>query len=333
MNSNNVKTLSIATTSRANAVKPMDSALPVDVLYLAGVSYCGSTLLAFLLNTHPQIFSIGEMGPYTPFENEEYRCSCGAKLIECPFILSVKDLMENKYGVSFDPCHWNLRHEYAMGRLANLLTRGSLCSHFFSLLVALMGPLFSNYKKVMHTYAARNEAFISAALEASGKKVFFDATKSFRRIQLLRKISHLDLKVLHLVRDPRGYVFSASKHNRKPTHIAAREWVQENEHIDNNLRRLGPHQWIRLRYEEFCRELEKSLSRLAGFAGVEPSGVLTDGFGEKEHHILGNNMRLRPDALRSVNLDEKWRDKLSADDLKIVRRIAGKHARKYGYDI
>jgi len=43
-------------------------------------------------------------------------------------------------------------------------------------------------------------------------------------------------------------------------------------------------------------------------------------------------MRLRSDALRSVNLDEKWRDKLSADDLKIVRRIAGKHARKYGYD-
>ena len=333
MNSNNLKTLSVATTSRANAVKPMDSAPPVGVLYLAGVSYCGSTLMSFLLNAHPQIFSIGEMGPFAPFESEEYRCSCGAKLIECPFILSVKDLMENKYGVSFDTGHWNLRHEYAIGRLANLLTRGSIGTDFLGLLIDFRGPLFSKYKKVMQTYAVRNEAFIRAALEAAGKQVFFDATKSFRRIQLLRKISHLDLKVMHLVRDPRGYVFSALKNDRKPPHIAAREWVQENEHIDNNLRRLGPHQWIRLRYEVLCLEPDESLSRLAGFAGVEPSGVLTDGFGEKEHHIIGNNMRLRPDALRSVNLDEKWRDKLSADDLKIVRRIAGKHARKYGYDI
>jgi hypothetical protein len=47
-----------------------------------------------------------------------------------------------------------------------------------------------------------------------------------------------------------------------------------NEYIDNNLRRLGPHQWIGLRYEVVCREPEKTLSRLAGFACVEPSEVL-----------------------------------------------------------
>ena len=73
---------------------------------------------------------------------------------------------------------------------------------------------------------------------------------------------------------------------------------------------------------------------MAGFACIEPSEVLLMIILEKRNTlIIGNNMWLRPDALRSVNLDEKWRDKLSADDLKIVRRIAGKHARKYGYDI
>jgi hypothetical protein len=69
-----MKTFREATTSRANAVKPMDSAPPLGVLYLAGVSYCGSTLMSSLLNAHPQIFSIGEMGPFAPFESEEYRC-------------------------------------------------------------------------------------------------------------------------------------------------------------------------------------------------------------------------------------------------------------------
>jgi hypothetical protein len=47
-----------------------------------------------------------------------------------------------------------------------------------------------------------------------------------------------------------------------------------NEYIDNNLRQLGPHQWIGLRYEVVCREPEKTLSRLAVFACVEPSEVL-----------------------------------------------------------
>ena len=66
----------------------------INVVYLAGVSYCGSTLLSFILNTHPQIFSIGEMGPYAPFENGGYRCSCGSNIQECPFVIKVKDNME-----------------------------------------------------------------------------------------------------------------------------------------------------------------------------------------------------------------------------------------------
>ena len=104
-----------------------------------------------------------------------------------------------------------------------------------------------------------------------------------------------------------------------------------NEYIDNNLTTWPIPMDSTVGTKWFVVNLKKTLSRLAGFACVEPSELLM--IGKNKQPIIGNNMRPRSDALRSVNLDEKWRDKLSADDLKIIRRIAGKHAWKYGYDI
>ena len=55
----------------SNNCNPMEQAHPVDVICLAGASYCGSTLVSFLLNAHPQIHSVGEMGPLPIFESED----------------------------------------------------------------------------------------------------------------------------------------------------------------------------------------------------------------------------------------------------------------------
>jgi hypothetical protein len=241
--------------------------------------------------------------------------------------------MENKYGVFFDIGHWDLRHEYAMGGLTRRLMTDSIDSRLLRTLRVFIKPFLSSYKKMIKHYVVRNEAFIRAALDVSGKQVFFDATKSFLRIQLLRENPLFKLKILHLVRDPRGYVHSAKKHNKRSAHVAAREWVKQNEYIENNLRQIDSQKWIRLRFEALCFDPEETLDRLANFVGVESFAESTDGFGEKEHHIIGNNMRLRPNALKTVRLDEKWRETLSIEDINIVRHIAGDHARKYGYDI
>jgi Sulfotransferase domain len=333
MNPHKNENISFPTATITDELKPMQSTPPIDVLYLAGVSFCGSTLLSFILNAHPKIFSIGEMGPYAPFENDEYQCSCGAKLMDCSFFLAVKNLMENKYNVPFDTAHWDLRHEHNLGRFINLMTRGWVDNRFLALFSSFLKPIFSNYNKVMETYAHRNEVFMRAALDITGKQVFFDATKSFRRIQLFRNKPHLNFKVLHLVRDPRGYVYSAIDHRNTLPQISAKQWVMENNFIDANLRGLDSHQWMRLKYETLCLEPEKTINNLADFAGVNSLSALTKHFGEKEHHIIGNSMRLRPDALKSIKLNEKWRNSLSTDDLRIVSRIAGEHAQKYGYDI
>ena len=61
----------------------------IPFLYVSSSSYSGSTLLAFLLNTHPDIFSVSEMDGWPYGEKEAFRCSCGEILRECPFFRTV----------------------------------------------------------------------------------------------------------------------------------------------------------------------------------------------------------------------------------------------------
>ena len=59
---------------------------------------------------------------------------------------------------------------------------------------------------------------------------------------------------------------------------------------------------------------------------------VNDSFGEKEHL----NRQITCGCAPTLSVQWTWTrngvDKLSADDLKIIRRIAGDYARKYGYD-
>jgi len=305
----------------------------INVIYLAGVSYCGSTLLSFILNTHPQIFSIGEMGPYAPFEHEGYKCSCGSKIHECPFIIKIKDIMEKNYNLPFNTGKWNLRHEIALNRITKFLTRSPKSNCFLFLISPFLNIFSINYKELIRLYSFRNEAFIRASLAVSDKKFFFDATKSYRRIILYSKNPNINLKVLHLVRDPRGYAFSAYKRHRKALNIGALEWRKENHFIGNYVNSLKTNQALRLKYENFCVNPQKSLKILTEFIGARSFNIRTDQFGDNEHHIIGNDMRLRPRALKTIRLDEKWRNNLSFSDQKMIFNITSKLAHIYGYNL
>jgi hypothetical protein len=41
-------------------------------------------------------------------------------------------------------------------------------------------------------------------------------------------------------------------------------------------------------------------------------------------------MRLRP--LSEIKLDDRWRDELTAEQLRIIARVAGEMKQRYGYD-
>ncbi|MFY1005300.1 hypothetical protein ACNF5F_28245, partial [Escherichia coli] len=68
----------------------------------------------------------------------------------------------------------------------------------------------------------------TAVLERTGKRVFVDTARDHQRPKYLRDHPLLDVKVIHLVRDPRGNVASIMKHMGLDVTTAARQWTHYN---------------------------------------------------------------------------------------------------------
>jgi hypothetical protein len=110
---------------------------------------------------------------------------------------------------------------------------------------------------------------------------------------------------------------------------SAYEWRRCMEEADSALRSLSQSQWIEVRYEDYCSDPDRTLTRLQQFLGVEPSGQ-PKAFRAVEQHVVGNGMRL--DNSSEIRLDERWRTKLTEQDLRTFDNVAGEMNRRYAYD-
>ena len=58
--------------------------------------------------------------------------------------------------------------------------------------------------------------------------------------------------------------------------------------------------------------------------------TVTLDFRSKGPHVIGNGMRM--DSTSDIRLDERWRQELSQDDLRVFDSVAGPLNRQYGYE-
>jgi hypothetical protein len=109
---------------------------------------------------------------------------------------------------------------------------------------------------------------------------------------------------------------------------AARLWVNGNHNIERQLRVLPEDKYLRVRYEDMCRDLPQTLERLHFFCGVEPEPIIDD-FRSVPQHIVGNKMRLRSSS--EIKLDERWRTELTEGKLREVDQVVRPMQHVYGY--
>jgi hypothetical protein len=301
------------------------------VLYVAGAGHSGSTLFSFVLNSHREIFAIGEMhAPRFPIEAPERRmCSCGSTVGSCPFFARMVKRFDEQ-GSRLDPLRWDLRYAVSDRPWLGRLYTGSLRSSALESLRDAAWRLSPRYRRKLAALHRDNELFFRSALEISGKSVFLDATKRPIRLRFLRGARGLDLRAIHLVRDPRAYAYSRMRDKGMTAVAAADAWARTNRNADRHLAGLDSSRWIRVRYEDFCRDTAAELARIGEFAGVGPIPV-PENLRQGEHHIMGNKMRLTSGASSTIRLDERWRRELDAEHLNEIVRIAGPLARSYGY--
>ena len=296
--------------------------------YITSPSYSGSTLLTFLLGSHADIATVGELKASAMGDLEEYNCSCGVRIRQCAFWGHVRREM-NRRGVTFDLADFGTQFR-AQGRpLANRTLMTRLRSPVFECMRGLAIRVQPGVRRVVTRALERNRMLSEVILHLQGGKVFLDGSKDPTRLKYMQDSGLWDIKVIYLVRDGRGATNSYMKHYGSSMSVAATEWRNTRQAIERLQARVPTGSWLKIRYEDLCRDLDVTSAKVFGHLGVETNAASRDFF-SVENHILGNAMRLGNSS--EIRLDEKWRRELSQGDLATFDRLAGDVNRKHGYD-
>ncbi len=301
-----------------------------QILYIAGTSYSGSTLLSFLVNAHPEIVSVGEVtGPIQKENRHEYPCSCGEPIGRCSFWTAAGEEMERR-GLRFDPDHWEMDHIIGRGSRMQQLLTGSLGNGALERLRDALVWNVSPWTGAMRRRARRVQGLMDSITERTGIRILGDASKNPFRIPLLTRLTGYEIKVIYLVRDPRGFVYSNIKnHGGVPTVAeSARVWNRISERAERMRSRLPDDAFLMIRYEDLCEDLPREMKRITNLLGADPIAQPIQ-FKEAEHHIIGNRMRLS--SGNEVKLNELWRETLTAEQVVEIERLTFEYRGRYGY--
>ena len=302
--------------------------------YILSASHSGSTLLAMLLGAQSKACTVGELRAPSMGDTEKYQCSCGQRIMACPFWDKVSQAMSRRGVPDFDITSagtsiFEIASPYAQ-RLLQPLQRGRALEWLRDTALGFSPA----WRRHLDEVQRRNLALVESLQELTSADTVIDSSKSVLHLKYLLQIPRLQIKVLWLVRDGRAVSLSLIGHGMKratraeTVAAAAREWRRSNEAAELLLGRLPASQWMRVGYEEFCREPELGLRRLCKFIELD-SGALNLDFRAIEQHVLGNEMRMN--STSQIRLDERWRSQLSGEDLIAFDSVAGGLNRRYGY--
>ena len=285
------------------------------VVYVSASQYSGSTLASFLLNTHSAMATLGHSTGWPFGEHEAFYCSCGELLEQCPFYREIsRSFAENH--LPFDIRNFGTEYRLARHDRLNRYLTASLPAFESSALEKLRDTIVEWIPGVANRLAQQDKAnwtLINAALINSGASIYVDNSHDPYRLRKLTRIEGLELKNIHLVRDPRGVVLSCMKNANWSASLAVHLWQRR----QRDIVRIGAelsNPSLRIYYEDLCRETDRILALIHQFAGAAPQ-PFPGSFDSAEHHILGNAMRLRDNQIR---FEERWRRELQAPDLDTV---------------
>jgi hypothetical protein len=301
--------------------------LRLRVLYITGWCRSGSTLLGNLLNELDGVLHVGELhylwhnGVLGTGTNT--MCGCGTPIPRCPLwsaVLSRMGYRPTRLAAEMIEAQQRLlRTRHTRVRLAEAQLRSVPPRE----VIVALNRMVAIYRSIAHR---------------AGAEVIVDSSKYPAEAAALCGRSDLDVRVLHLVRDPRA---TAHSWRRAKGYIPAMGvWRSGSYWTAFNLAsdRIGaafPDRYLRLRYEEFTarpRESIEAVMRLAGLSGPPPVGEDGSAVLGPNHTVTGNPDRLRQGPVRVVP------DSFSAGELPRVHAalataLAAPALRRYGYRV
>ena len=298
---------------------------------MPGSPFTGSTLLGSLLAEHPECASIGAaVGLIRRTDLSTYLCSCGRLFRQCEFWIDIAartKALGHPVNI-FETNFWNTHLRLSHNRVANALFVRSLRSNGLNQIRDAVVGRLPQVRRAIAEMGWNTWSLAAAVLEKTGKAVFVDTARDHQRPKYLAAHPLLELRVIHLIRDPRGNSASIMKHTGVDAETAAREWRRYNVEAARVKRYLPEESWMTLHYEDLCADPARVLDQLSDFIGVSRVSTRpTPTTGES--HIIGNKMRLK--GRSEIREDLSWQTKLNGTELASIARIAGPASHTFGF--
>lgn len=312
----------------------------LKVLFIGGLGRSGSTLVELLLNELPVAESVGEtlhLWERGALHNE--RCACGEPFLTCPRWRAVGDKafggwdnvdLEDVIGL-----RWSVDRSRRLPHIAR--------AHRTGLTSADQRRYLDHLVSVLE----------AASAVADHPGLLLESSKHLSTAALLALDDRIDLRVLHLVRDPRGVAYSWTKEVARPEAASndggtgelmpmyrpsrtALRWVTDNlgfQALGHNVPTL------RLRYEDVLTDPAAALVAVARLCDLDVDDLdLSFVAGDRAttsaemHSVAGNPMRFGGSEL-TLRLDDAWRREFDRSKRRLVTAMTAPLLRRYGYPL
>lgn len=312
------------------------------VLFVMGAGRSGSTVLDLFLGQHPLVQSVGELCNFVHDGWIERRfCSCGQRVPECELWSRVTEVWKKRSQVDLET------YEQLRSRVEE---RRNVLWQMFSRPSPEQVQLGKDVRGNFLTYAQWTAGLYQAICEVTEKSVVVDSSKNPARglalVLMAERLDLIDLHLVHLVRDVRGFAWSVKKSFRSdeqagvaqdihglPVWRSALAWTFVNGIADLVRRRHETSRSLLVRYEDFASAPIPAVLQLAGFIAIPP-GPWIELLNSEEplqpgHIVAGNRLRMQ----RHIRLrpDVEWQSKLSLAEKMLIWILAGWKAWSYGY--
>jgi hypothetical protein len=283
---------------------------------VAGVSHTGSTLLGHILGELEDTCYAGEIrNTWERGILENRICTCKARFADCPFWQAVVERLPF-------PAH----HQAHMLRgVRRKRIRASLDFPFRDR--ELRQPRTAEF-------SAATEALYAALAAEARVSQLVDSSKSPTYAALLSCLPTIDLRVVHLVRDPRATIYSHLRRDRFGywgTFQRSLYWLRWNLAVERLARTGIP--YTRLRYEDLVEDPAASLARIANALDLSASRLPIEGSVVRlnaKHIFAGNRARGQVGSITLRN-DLVWKSKLPRRLQTIARATTFPLIGRYGY--
>lgn len=287
------------------------------LIYIASSPRSGSTIISNLLGIHPGIFNVGELCQMHSYLNEgrigkyfKGICPCGDPVLACAVWGSVIEKALVRCDVSRKEFFTRLQDKNAGPKISRFMA----IKEQAAVLKKISKESDESAQIARHCFALLDEI-----VSTQGVSVVVDSSKNCSNlaIYLAHKPDDWEIKVVHILRDPRATAVSMIKGNRKagmPVHSFYRcslGWVRVNRLIDELVKPLKYGSSLTIQLEAFCANPVKIVAELGSLIGLSLDIDELTEHPKCRHDIAGSRSVSSQIKEIDIRLDEQWKDQMN----------------------